>query len=156
MTREARLIVTLVVMSGLGVAGLMLVANQYRNSLPSSGVERAKGDEALIRTVRLVDGYLAARSAVKAVMAGDFSEVAGQKMSGNADGSSTYRIERRNAFTAHGMTYEDYAAVRAAWRNYRSGVAVNDAALVAAFRARRAQLENANLGPIEALDDAIK
>ena len=149
MTRESRLIVTLVVMSGLGIAGLMLVANQYRKALPNSGVGRAKGDEALIRAVRLVDGYLAARSAVKAVMAGE-------RVRANADGSSTYRIERWNAFTAHGMTDADYAAVRVAWRNYRSGVAIDDPALVAAFRARRTQLENANLGPIEALDDAIK
>ena len=34
MTRESRLIVTLVVMAGIGVACLMLVANQYRKSLP--------------------------------------------------------------------------------------------------------------------------
>ena len=50
----------------------------------------------------------------------------------------------------------DYSAVRAAWRTFRSGGAVNDPALVAAFQARRAQLENADLGPVEALDDAIK
>ena len=170
MTRESRLLLTVVVMSGLGVAGLMLVANQYRRALTNTVHETAGGDDASLRAIRLVDGYLAARAAAKAVVekypvkikqltavvTGDFSEVAGQRMSSNADASSTYRIDRWNAFTAHGMTYEDYAAVRAAWRTFRSGGVVNDPALVAAFQARRAQLEDAGLGPVEALDDAIK
>ena len=170
MTRESRLLLTVVVMSGLGVAGLMLVANQYRKALVNTVHGKAGGEDASLRAVRFVDGYLAARAAAKAVVekypgkikqltavvTGDFSEVAGQRMSSNADTSSTYRIDRWNAFTAHGMTYEDYAAVRAAWRAYRVGGVVDDPALVAAFQARRVQLEEADLGPVEALDDAIK
>jgi hypothetical protein len=170
MTRESRLLLTVVVMSGLGVAGLMLVANQYRRALTTTVRGKAGGEEASIRAIRLVDGYLAARTAAKAVIerypvkikqltavvTGDFSEVAGQRMSSNADTSSAYRIDRWNAFTAHGMTYEDYAAVRAAWRLYRSGGTVDDPALAAVFKARRGQLESADLGQVEALDDAIK
>jgi len=170
MTRESRLLLTIVVMSGLGVAGLMLVAHQYRRALTNTVHEKAGGEDSSIRAIRLVDGYLAARAAAKAVVekypgkikqltavvTGDFNDEAGQRMSSNADATSAYRIERFNAFTARRMTYEDYASVRAAWRTYRSGGRVDDPALVAVFRARRAMLESADLGPVEALDDAIK
>jgi len=170
MTRESRLLVIVAVMAAIGVSGLMLVANQYRKTLANTVPGTAAGEEATVRAVRFVDGYLAAREAAQAVVekypekikkltavvTGDFSEVAGQRMSSNAETSSTYRIDRWNAFTAHGMTYEDYAAVRAAWRAYRVGGVVDDPALVAVFQARRVQLEEADLGPVEALDDAIK
>jgi hypothetical protein len=91
-----------------------------------------------------------------AVVTGDYSEVQGQRMSSNADATSSFRIERFNAFSAHKMTYEDYAAVREAWRAFRAGKPVSDPALEAAFQARRAALEDAALGSVEALDDAIK
>ena len=170
MSRESRLVVILAVIAAIGVSGLMLVANQYRKALPNTVPGRAGGEDGSVQAVRLVGGYLAAREAVKAVVerypgkirqltavvTGDFSEVAGQRMSANADTTSAYRIERFNAFTAQGMTYEDYALVRAAWRTFRAGGVVSDLALVAAFQARRAELEDAGLGPVEALDDAIK
>ena len=170
MSREFRLLVILAVMAAIGVSGLMLVANQYRKTLANTVPGTAAGEDASVHAVRLVDGYLAAREAAQAVVerypgkikqltavvTGDFTEVQGQRMSANADTSSAYRIERFNAFTAHGMTYEDYAAVRAAWRTFRAGELVSDPALVAAFQARRAALEDAGLGPVEALDDAIK
>ena len=170
MSRESRLLVILAVMTAIGVSGLMLVANQYRKTLANTVSGTAAGEDASVHAVRLVDGYLAAREAAQAVVerypgkieqltavvTGDFSEVQGQRMSSNADTTSAYRIERFNAFTAQGMTYEDYALVRAAWRTFRAGGVVSDLALVAAFQARRAELEDAGLGPVEALDDAIK
>ena len=161
----------LVVIAAVGVSGLMLVANQYRRTLVGSALPgSADAEDASVHAVRLVDGFLAAREAAKAVVArypgkikqltavltGDFGEVQGQKMSANADATSAYRIERFNAFAAHGMTYEDYAAVREAWRAFRAGKSLNDPALVAALQARAKALEDAALGPIEALDDAIK
>ena len=170
MSRESRLLATLVVIAVVGVSGLMLVANQYRKALERTGHGRADGEEASVRAVRLVGGYLAARQAAQAVVArypekikqltavvtGDFTEVAGQRMSSDAEATSAYRIERFNAFSALGMTYDDYASVRSAWRSFRAGGLVNDPALVAALRARRTELEDAGLGPVEALDDAIK
>ena len=129
MSRESRLVVILAVIAAIGVSGLMLVANQYRKALPNTVAGRADGENPSVHAVRLVNGYLAARKAAKAVVdrapgkikqltavvTGDFSEVQGQRMSANADTTSAYRIERFNAFTAQGMTYEDYALVRAAW-----------------------------------------
>ena len=171
MSRESRLVVILAVMAVIGVSGLMVVANQYRKALAVNTTPgSAAGEQASIRAIRLVDGFLAAREAAKAVIArypgkirqltavvtGDFSAVQGQRMSANADASSSYRIERFNALSAHRMTYEDYASVRAAWRAWRAGQPVGDPALLAAFQARRTALEDAALGPVEALDDAIK
>ena len=151
MTRESRLLLTLTVMAGLGVAGLMLVANQYRKALTTTARRQTGDDIATIRAVRLVDGYLSVRAAVKDLVA----ERPGTIGRAPADAPEAYRTARWNAFTAHGMTYEDYVAVRAAWRTFRAGGVIEDPALVAAFLARRAQLEQADLGPIEAQDDAI-
>jgi hypothetical protein len=53
------------------------------------------------------------------------------------------------------MTLEDYAVVRAAWRTYLAGGPVGDPALLSAFEARRGDLDDASLGPVETLDDAI-
>ena len=152
MSRESRLVLILVVMSAIGVTGLMVVASQYRKSLPKLEGRSVGTPDASARAVRLVDGYLAARRAAKAVVESHPASV----MTGNADTTGVYRIERFNAFTAHGMSYEDYASVRAAWRTYRAGGVVDDPALVAAFRARRGELDAAGLGPVEPLDDAIK
>jgi hypothetical protein len=138
MTRESRLLLTLVVMSGIGVAGLMLVANQYRKALTHTAQGKALDPNASVRAIKLVDGYLAARAATRGVVATD-----------------SYRLLRSNALAEHGMTHDDYVAVRAAWRTFRAGGRINDQALVGAFTARRGQLESAGLGANEALDDAI-
>jgi hypothetical protein len=151
MTRESRILLTLVVMSGIGVAGLTLVANQYRKAIASTPRGTAGGVDPTVRAIRLVDGYLAARAASQAVVR-SYPETIGT----DAAVAATYRLERSNALAAHGMTYEDYAEVRAAWRAFSSGGFVDDPALAAVLRARRAQLEAAGLGPVEALDDAIK
>jgi len=151
MTRESRLLVTVVLMSGISVAGLMLVASQYRKALTRTTPSRVGSGEASVRAVMLVDGYLTARAAAKAVVArypGSFEQP-------TSEVTGAYRTGRDNALTARGMTYAEYASVRAAWRTYRSGGLVEDPALAAALRARRAELENAGLGAWEALDDAI-
>ena len=83
MTRESRLLLTVAVMAGLGVAGLMVVANQYRKALTTTARRPSGGDDATVRAVRLVDGYLAARVAVKDVEA-----------------TEAYRLARWNAFNA--------------------------------------------------------
>lgn len=153
MSRESRLLVILVVIAAGGVSGLMVVANQYRkafagNALPGS----ADAEDASVHAVRLVDGFLAAREAAKAVA----SRYPGKIEPLTADAVNSYRTERFKALSAHGMTYDDYVSVRAAWRAFRAGKPVNDPALLAAFQARRAALDDAALGPNEALDDAIK
>jgi hypothetical protein len=147
MSREYRLIVILVAIAAAGVTGLSIVANQYKEAL-----ERAKIEDASSRAARLVDGYLAARRAAKAVVA----RYPGAGAELPADGENAYRKERFDAFSAHGMTFEDYAVVRTAWRTYRRGGPVSDPALVAAFEARRGDLDEASLGPVESLDDTIR
>jgi hypothetical protein len=153
MSRESRLLVILLVIGGVGVSGLMVVADQYRKALSANaGPGTADAEDASARAGRLVDGFLAARAAAKAVVARYPVEIEQLK----ADATSVYRAERLNAIAAHRMSYEDYATVRAAWRAFRAGKATSNPALLAAFHARRSALEDAALGPIEAVDDAIK
>ncbi len=144
MSRESRLIVVLLVMSALGVSGLSFVGHQYRKALTgSAGAERASA-----RANQLVDGFLAARAAAKAVIArypGD-----------SADVSNSYRIEREHACAARRMTYAEYATVRAAWRRVQAGQLVTDEALAGALRLRQADLAGADLGDAETLDDEIR
>jgi len=153
MSRESRLVVILLVIAGVGVSGLMVVANQYRKALVTPASPGIGGvEDASAHAARLVDGFLAARRAVKAVAT---KYPAGIKEL-TSEATLAYRAGRLAAFSAHRMSYEDYAVVRAAWREYRAGAPVGDAALLAAFRAKGSALDDAALGSIEALDDAIK
>lgn len=136
------------VIGGVGVLALTIVANQYQKALASrpSPARSAAADAS-----RLVDGFLAARRAARAVAArypGDFR--------GNAEAVRAYRSERFNAFAAHGMTLQDYLAVRVAWRALRAGDAVSDPGLAAAFGTRPTILADGSLGELEGLDDAIQ
>jgi hypothetical protein len=152
MSRESRLVVILLVIGGIGVSGLMVVANQYRKALVGSAPPGNHGfEDASAHASRLVDGFLAARRAAKAVATKDPAGI--KELTSEA--ALAYRAGRSAALDAHRMSYADYAAVRAAWRAYRAGEPVSDAALLAAFRARRSALEEAALGPIEPIDDAI-
>jgi len=135
-------------MAAIGVSGLMLVANQYRKAL--GGTPGA--DDASMRALRLVDGFVAARAAEKAVVARDPDTI--RQLSAGA--ASAYRSERGRALSAHGMTYEEYAAVRAAWRRWKTGKIVTEPGLAAAFRAREGALGDAEMGAIEPLDDGIR
>jgi len=171
MTRQTRLIAVLFVISGVGVAGLMMVANQYRKALAGAVVsQRGAVEAAPARAARLVDGFLAARRAVQlvivrepagvrrltAAVTGDGAAGEGPPTGATTDVSNAYREQRLNAFVARGLSYDDYTFVRRAWRSWRLGAPVNDPALAAAFAARRDELASASLGPAEALDDAIR
>jgi len=170
-TRQTRLLAVLFVISGIGVAGLMVVANQYRKALSGTvGSREAAAEAPPVRAARLVDGFLAARRAVQLVIVrepagvrrltgavtGDVAEAGGPATDAIADVSSVYRTERLNAFVARGLSYDDYTSVRRAWRSWRLGAPVADPALKEAFEARREELASASLGPAEALDDAIR
>ena len=153
MSRESRLLVILLAIAAVGVSGLMVVANQYRKAFAANAVSgSAPAEDPSVRALRLVDGFLAAREAVKAVVAADPVQM--KELSAGA--TSAYRAGRANAIAAHGMTEEDYAAVRLAWRKFLAGKPCNDPALLSVFEARRSALEGASLGPLEAVDDAIK
>ena len=144
MTRESRLIVVLLVMSAIGISGLMFVSEQYRKALLGHGAPEAS----LARAARLVDGFLAARAAGKAVVS---------RYPGNpADVATSYRIERLNALSTRQLSYADYAVARATWRAVMAGQPASDGALASAFRARQGELAAADLGVSEALDDAVK
>jgi hypothetical protein len=153
MSRESRLVAILLVIGGIGASGLMVVANQYRKALVANTAPgRAGFEDASARASRLVDGFLAARQAARAVVTKYPAEI--KELTSEA--TLAYRAERAAAFNAHRMSYSDYAAVRAAWRAYRTGEPVNDPALLAALRAKASALDDAALGPIEVIDDAIK
>ena len=171
MSREARLVAVLLVMSAAGVSGLGFIAHQYSTALASCAVPGSVGvEQASARAFRLVDGFLAARSAAKAVasrypgeierlaavVSGQPGDPSSTRMSANADAATAYRIARSNALSAHGMSDSDYASVRAAWRRFGAGSPVSYAALLSAFRARRQALQDVALGPLEVADDAIK
>jgi len=137
---------------------------------PDVATPPREGEDAATRAAREVDGFLAARAAVQAVRArygdkfkevagavtGSFEGVAGKRMNSGLDVISSYKIERANAFAAHGMDHAEYAAVRKAWRSWMSAAAGAEPALAAAFEARRGDAEKAGLGEFESFDDAIK
>ena len=134
MTRQSRLILVLVVIAAAGVLSLAFVANQYRKALTSRPAELPAD------ATRRVDGFLAARQALRA----------------GAPTEDTYRGELSSALAKHGMTIEDYVAVRSAWRAMRNGSPIHDRSLAAAFEARPNALADGALGGLESLDDAIR
>ena len=146
MTRQTRLLVILGVMAGVGVGSLAFVADQYRKALvtpPRDATADAR---------RLVDGFVAARQAVRSVDA-QF----GGDVRGHAEAITAFRNGRYTAFKAHGMTLKDYVDVRNAWRAVRSGSGDVDPRLAEAFRARPATVTDAALSPdLENLDEEIK
>ena len=145
MTRQSRLIVILGVMAGVGVGSLAFVANQYRKALA------ARPPDASLDGRRLVEGFLAAREAVRGVGA-RYADVRG-----NVDAIQALRNERYAAFRAHGMSMKDYVAVRSAWRVVRSGSPASDPYLAEAFRATPAALSDATLPPdLDDLDEELK
>ena len=146
MTRQTRLIVILAVMAGVGVGSLALVANQYKKTLTARPAEPSAD------AARLVEGFLAARQAIRAVDA----RYAGNVRS-NADAEETFRRERSHAFSAKGMTLRDYVAVRKAWRAVKAGSDVVDPYLAAALKARPSAVAEGSLPPaLERLDDELK
>jgi len=169
-TRQTRIVAVLFVIAGVGVAGLMVMANQYRKAFAGSVASRSGPDEsASVRAARLVEGFLAARRAVQLVIVREPAEVRRLTAAATGDAAATgavsgtaaevtlaYRTERLNAFVERGLSYDDYTFVRRAWRSWRVGAPVADPALREAFEARREALLSAALGPAEVLDDAIR
>jgi hypothetical protein len=147
MSRESRLIAILAVIAVIGVSGLMMVADQYRKAIANAEIEDAPA-----RAERLVAGFLAARQAVIAVVARNPGTIEDP----SSGAAAALRGERLSALAAHGMTFADYVAVRDAWRTFRSGGTVDDPALVAAFEARRVELDDAASGAVEGVDEAIR
>lgn len=146
MSRQSRLIVVLAVMAVVGVSSLAFVANQYRKTISAHPVD-ASADAA-----RKVGGFLAARNAVRAV---DARYPGGVR--DNPEAVRTLRNERYAACAAHGMTLQDYAAVRDAWRAMRSNAPVADSYLANALRAQPAALTDAALRPdLDELDGEIR
>ena len=146
MTRQTRLIVILGVVAGVGVGCLAFIADQYRKALATPQRDAAHDAR------RLVDGFVAARQAVRSVHARYAGDVRGRP-----EALRALRGERYAAFKAHGMTLGDYIAVRSAWRAVHTGSAEADPRLAEAFRARPAMVEDAALAPdLDALDEELK
>ena len=133
-------------MAGVGVSSLAFVAHQYRKALEARPFDPAADAD------RLLDGFLAARQAVRAVDARYSGGVRD-----NPEAMRALRNERYAAFTVHGMTIEDYAAVRGAWHAARSGAHLSDPSLAEAVRRRPAALTDAALRPdLDELDGEIR
>jgi hypothetical protein len=146
MTRETRLVAILCVIGAAGVGGLAIVADQYRKALArDSATVGSEVEDRNARAGRLVGGFLAARERASVTI--DRAD---------AGAMGEYRSVRKSALAAYGMTEEDYAAVRNAWRAWSKGERLADPALAAAFAARRVALERTALGPSESMDDGIK
>ena len=146
MTRQIRLILILGVMAGAGVGSLAFVANRYRKALETPSRD-ATGEAR-----RLVDGFVAARQAVRSVDARYAGDVRGR-----AEALRVLRNERYAAFKAHGMTMQDYVTVRGVWRAVHTGAPAGDEILAEAFRARPAVVADAALLPdLDALDEELK
>ena len=158
MSRETRLIAVLLVISAIGVTGLLIVANKYQKVLvanPAATAGRTAGTmDSTRNAARLVDGFLAARAAAWTFVSSHPEAVL--RPDAHADLVDAYRVERESALAAHGMTFEEYAAVRSAWRGFRAGRSVGDAALAGAFHDKQVAVDAADLGPGEAFDSAIR
>jgi hypothetical protein len=64
-----------------------------------------------------------------------------------------YKVARVNALNAHGATDEAYHAVRRAFVAWQQGESVEDADLLAAFEARREELQPLWLDVYEPFDE---
>lgn len=191
MTREKRLIVSLVAIGLIGIAALAVLARQIGSHAPQRSVRdlpRAQGPTPMpdlpaaeapaagapkppgpATPERLVDGFLAARKAaaariaaaplkykkIDAELSGDYASMKGIRTGIEVDAMASYKVARFEALTAAGLSEADYEAVRAAWRAWKSGGAV-DPALHDELEKRRDALAAADLGSYERLDDAVK
>jgi hypothetical protein len=139
-SRQSRLIVVLLVMAALGVAGLSIVANQYRRALSRS--RDAGGAAGTPSAARRVDAFLVVRQAMREAASLHPKEA-----------RDRCRSARARALAAQGVTPADYAQVRDAWRALAAGRAVDDPALARELRSRPMVLAEGALGPLESLDD---
>ena len=154
MTRESRLVAVLLTISAAGVLGLSVVANQYRKALAVKPPHPSSGQvDASLRATSLVAGFLAARGKVKAYLSVYPGNA--ERLREDPEALRSYRVKRSTALEGHGMTQDDYATVRTGWRAYRAGRSVDDPSLVGAMAALGSALDEASLGPLEALDDAV-
>jgi hypothetical protein len=191
MTREKRLIVSVVAIGLVGIAALGVLARQLGSRVPSKSVHdlppaespapmpdlpaaavataAAPKPAAPLTPARLVDGFLAGRKAVAALVArsplkfkkidaelsGDYASMKGVRTGIEVDAMATYKVERYEALAAVGLSEADYASVRASWRTWKSGGTV-EPALHDEFEKRRDALAAAELGPYERLDEELK
>jgi hypothetical protein len=185
MTREKRLIVIVAAIGLVGIAALGVLARQLGSRVPSKSVHDLPPAEAPARMpdlsaapvttaapltpARLVDGFLAGRKAIAAVIArsplkfkkidaelsGDYTSMKGVRTGIEVDAMAAYKGERYEALAAAGLSESDYASVRASWRAWKSGGTV-DPALHDEFEKRKDALAAADLGSLERLDDAVK
>lgn len=168
MSRESRLIAVLLVFGVAGVGTLSFVASQYRKRLPprtaslttsrrvdtTSGMLRPDLTVPDTAAARRVDAFLAARAAGRSVC--ERFGIQPHDRLWSAEVLAAYRIARLQTFTAHKVADDDYAAVRSSWRAWSTGQGRAEAALAAAFEARRPASADESVGRFEALDEAVK
>jgi hypothetical protein len=157
MSRESRLVAVLLVISGIGVSGLMVVANQYRKTLAAQPAAtpgaRTRAIDATMNAVRL------GRWVPRRTGAGPVVSI---EPSGRGRGA---RRARRSREGVSERAEGDFGASRHDLRRLRrrpyglerlsGGRAMSDAALAGAFAARRAALDAVEPDADAAWDDTV-
>ena len=186
MSREKRLIVSLVAIGAVGIGALVALRSHLGSRLPQRSVSElpkaaspapdlpaapaAAPAKATLKTpAQLADGFLAARKAASTLIArypmkfkkteaeltGNYESMKGVRTGVEVDTMAAYKVERFEALQAAGLTQDDYESVKTAWRVWKSGGSVAPG-LAAAFDPRRKALMDADLGPLEKLDDLVR
>jgi len=182
MSREKRLIVSLVAIGAVGIGALVALRSHLGSRLPQRSVSElpkaaspapdlpAAPAKATLKTpAQLADGFLAARKAastliarypmkfkkIEAELTGNYESMKGVRTGVEVDTMAAYKVERFEALQAAGLTQDDYESVKTAWRVWKSGGSVAPG-LAAAFDPRRKALMDADLGPLEKLDDLVR
>lgn len=156
MTRPVRTIVVLAAIAIAGFVGLALLADRYRKSLPTPSLH----DLAPTSALHEVDGFIAVRKAMKAVMDGRPGGMARMRaeLGGDLEAAKnappradlTLLLEiasaRRNAQETAGIDDGTYDRVLKAYLARKAGKPPADAAVAAALDARKDALQAADLG----------
>jgi hypothetical protein len=166
-----RALIVIAVMAIVGVSALAWMARRYASIVPQptgeglGGAAAAAGPGAALQEV---DAFVAVRRPLKAMVSEDprgFRQLAGQAAGNPSAGGAlnenfvlmtNFRMRRQAQLEATGLKLERYAALRAAYRDWKAGRALADAGLAAAFELRRSVLAEVELGDGEALDDAMQ
>lgn len=162
---QTRTLFALAVMGLAGIAALAWLGQQYRkvlvNARPGSAPPRAVVGP--VGSDGAVGAFVHVRRALKGTLDADPAGAAallaaverGDGIGGSPAGALQGRSlgARDEALRRTGLALGDYRGLVRAYRAWRERGSTGDPGLDAAFDARRAELEAADLGPYERLDD---
>lgn len=165
MTRPMRTIVVLGAIAVAGFVGLTLLADRYRKALPAP----SEASPAPASALREVDGFIAARKAMKAAMderpqmmarlraeiAGDPAAVKNSPPRGDFELFFAIAVAEKHALSESGLEVGSYDRVRSEYLARKAGKPPANASIAAALEARKDALAAADFGDY-AFFDSIK